>query len=458
MTPADTPAKVWTVYLSGLMAASIAAAWMRPYGAGHSFAKAVMVAAVWVVATIQAGACGVCIAESLLARRPALPEKRLVAGAAATWILIPPILLCWLRGSGWAAPMSAAAGAAMAFCLWGMASWPSAQPFDVSDAPDEGPRFAALPAPDSGRSQALVIAVCVELAIVLANRDAVFLATALTAIAGYMLVWKRLASLNTKTRDDSAGPAARASLAFVLSLLILVPLLLARFVRMEGSAETTAQAAARSEAKAEKGDAANPSQDAYRGIILFTVQEKKKELPPLPIQRDLLRTGIAKPLVIPFDGSYWYFQASRQGPGLHPHLAHGDPVAANIYSTGWVPLAMQAHQTLAEAVDLRSCGSMQVTVRNGDNRRGQVEMGMLLTDSTLPGKPSMYLGIQPLVSTQPNHFVLKINPVNEEVKFAIPGRRTIRKFDDITVFFFPVEQRATLGARVGIQQFELIPR
>ncbi len=458
MTPADTLAKVWTVYLSGLVAATVTAVWMRPYETGHSFAKATMVAAAWAVATILAGACGLCIAESFLAKRPALPPRRLVAGAAATWVLIPPILLCWLRGSGWAAAMSAAAGAAMAMCLWRTASRPTADPFDESDVTDEGPTFAVLPAPDSGRSQALVIAVCVELAIVLSNRGAVFVATALTAIAGYLLVWKRLVSLNAKTQDNAARPAARASLAFVLSLLILVPLLLARFVRMEGSAETTAQAAARSEADAEKGDASNPSQDAYRGIILFTVQEKKKELPPLPMQRDLLRTGIAKPLVIPFDGSYWYFQASRQGPGLHPHLAHGDPVAANIYSTGWVPLAMQAHQTLAEAVDLRSCGAMQVTVRNGDNRRGQVEMGMLLTDSTLPGKPSMYLGTEPLVSTQPNHFALKINPVNEEVKFAIPERRTIRKFDDITVFFFPVEQRATLGARVGIQQFELMPR
>lgn len=457
MTPADTPAKVWTVYLSGLVAATVAAAWMHPYGTGHPFAKAATIATVWLVATILSGVCGLCIAESLLARRLALPEKRLVAGAAATWVLIPPILLCWLRGSGWAAAMSAAAGAAMAMCLWRIAT-PTTDPFDESDVTDEGPTFAVLPAPDSGRSQALVIAVCVELAIVLANRGAVFVATALTAIAGYLLVWKRLVSLNAKTRDDAARPAARASLALVLSMLILVPLLLARVVRMEGSAVTAAQAAARSQPDADKGDAANPSQDAYRGIILFTVQEKKKELPPLPIERDLLRAGIAKPLVIPFNGSYWYFQASRQGPGLHPHLAHGDPVAANIYSTGWVPLAMQAHQTLAEAVDLRSCGAMQITVRNGDNRRGQIEMGMLLTDSTLPGKPSMYLGIQPLVSTLPNHFALKINPVNEEVKFTIPERRAIRKFDDITVFFFPDEQRVTLGARVGIQQFELMPR
>lgn len=457
MTPADTPAKGWTACLSGLTGATAAAVWMRPYGAGHSFAKALIVAAVWVVATILAGACGLCIAESLLVKRPALPGRKLVAGAAATWVLIPPILLCWLRGSGWAAAMSAVAGAAMAVSLWGIAK-PSADFFDEANSEAEGPHFAALPAPDSGRPQALAIAVCVELAIVLANRGALFVATALTAIAGFLLLWRRLASLDAKTRDGIAAPAARATAAAFLALLILIPLLLARFASMEGSAETTAQAAAHSQTDAEKGNAGDAYSDAYRGIILFTLQEKKKELPPLPVQRDLLRIGRAKPLVIPFDGAYWYFQAPRQSPGVHPHLAHGDPVAANIYSTGWVPLAMQAHQTLPEAVDLRSCGALQVMVRNGDNRRGLIDMGVLLTDSTLPGKPSMYLGTKPLVSTDPAHFALKINPVSEEVKFAIPDRRTIRRFDDITVFFFPAEERATLGARVGIQQFELIPR
>jgi hypothetical protein len=44
------------------------------------------------------------------------------------------------------------------------------------------------------------------------------------------------------------------------------------------------------------------------------------------------------------------------------------------------------------------------------------------------------------------------------VRFAIPERRGIRKFDEVTVLFFPEGERATLGARVGIEQFELMPR
>ena len=360
------------------------------------------------------------------------------------------MLLLWWHGSGWAAALSAVGGAAMAACLWGMA--PKVEGADAWEEWAEGPRFADLPAPDSGRSQALAIAVCVELAAVLVNRGEVFLATALAGVAAFLFVWKRLASFDAKAREGFTEPMVRASAAFVLAMLILIPLLLARFVRMNGGVETRAQAATRPDA--DKGDPADP----YRGIVLFTVQDKSKELPPVPMERDLLRTGTKKPLVIRFDGSYWYFQAPQHGPGIHPHLAHGDPVAVSIYSTGWVPLAMQAHQTLAEAVDLRSVGAMQVAVRNGDNRRGRIDMGLLLTDSTAPGKPSMYLGTEPIVSTEPDRFTFKAHPVSEEVRFAIPQRRGIRTFDEVTVLFFPDGDRMTLGARVGIEQFELMPR
>lgn len=39
-----------------------------------------------------------------------------------------------------------------------------------------------------------------------------------------------------------------------------------------------------------------------------------------------------------------------------------------------------------------------------------------------------------------------------------PARGGVRKFDEITVFFFPDAGRLTLGTRVGIEQFELLPR
>ena len=452
MTRPDSVAKPWVVSLSGLLTAIAIAAGMRPPMLGLSFGRAVAAATLWTLTTVLAGTLGFFAAEGVVAGRPTWPPMRLLVGSAATWALIPPILIGWLRGSGWAVAMSLVVGATMAAGLWGMT--PRAEAVEDRDRWDEGPLFADLPAPDSGRPQAFAIAVCVELAIVLANRGAVFFAITLMGIAGFLFVWKRLASVNAKAREGLARPAARASAAAVLALLILIPLLLARFARMNGGVETRAQAATRTRDEGETGTAANP----YQGIVLFTVQEKKKELPPLPMQRDLLRTGRARPLVIPFDGSYWYFQAREHGPGAHPHLAHGDPVAVNIYSTSWIPLAMQAHQTLAQPVDLRPAGALQVTVRNGDNRMGRIDMGVLLTDSATPGKPSLYLGTQPIASTDPDRFAFKSTPVTDVIRYAIPERRAIGKFDGITVLFFPDATRATLGARIGIQQFELMPR
>jgi hypothetical protein len=451
MRRADTAARVWAVSLTGLLAAMVMAVWIRPLGLGPSLGKAVVAAILWVAATVLAGALGMGAAESFAEGRPRWPALRFLVGAAAAWVLLPPMLACWLRGSAWAAFFAACAAGVLAVCVWGMI--PKAEAEEMWEPTDQGPRFADLPAPDSGRPQALAIAVCIELAIVLANRGDLFVATMLTGTAGFLLVWKRLSSLHAKAHDGAGRPAGRAAMATVLAMLILIPLLLLRLGPAHGGVETTAQAASRSRPDGEQGDAA----DEYQGIVLFTVQDKKKELPPLPVERDLLRAGMGKPLVIPFDGSYWYFQAPEHGPGLHPHLAHGDPVAVSIYSTGWVPLAMQAHQTLAQPVELRSSGAMRVTVKNGDNRMGRIDMGVLLTDSTAPGKPTMSLGIEPIVSTEAGNFRFKVNPVHEEVTYAIPAHGGVKKFDEITVFFFPDADRETLGARVGIEQFELTP-
>jgi hypothetical protein len=213
-------------------------------------------------------------------------------------------------------------------------------------------------------------------------------------------------------------------------------------------------------AQAQERKVGSAVDDAYRGIVLFTVTEKKKELPPLPVQRSLLRADTSRPTVIPFDGSYWYFQAPQHGPGLHPHLAHGDPVAMNIYSTGWVPLAMQAHQTLAQAIPVHGGEGFELTVRNGDNRPGRIDVGVLLTDSRSGelDKPTLVLGVKPLLSSEAAAYESRSSPVEEDLTFTIPEHAAVRKFDTITVLFLPSAARETMGARVGIRQFELLPR
>ena len=446
-----TSREPWLVVLAGLLTAGAVALGLRP-SMRLSSERVLAHGALWVLATAMAGTCAMGTARFFL--RPEGPRAFLVDAleAGAAWLLLPPLWLLAARESPWTLAFAAGVAGVLAVCLRGMMP---AEPIEVEPT-RAGPLFAELPAPDSGRGQAFAVAVCLECATVLALRRQVLPASLLAALGSFVFVWKRLTALMRARRQTMTQPALRSAVAAVLALLVVVPLLLVGLARLgpvSAEGDAVAQAAARQRNAGDRDSA----RDAYRGIILLTVPKKDLEL-TTPLARNPLQSGRRKPLLIPFDGAYWYFQAPHQDPGLRPHVARGDPVKVSIHSKGWIPLAMQAHQTLARPVDLRGCEAMQVTLRNGDNRPGQIEMGVLLTDSTSPGKPSLFLGTHPILSTQPSHFAFKAEPVEEDLTFAIPNHAALRQFDQITVFFFPATERMTLGARVGINQFAMEPR
>lgn len=452
-TGSDTTGSAWIVALTGLLAAGMVALDLRPALDWRlPWWKLLTVASLWVLGAAFTGTAAMAVAGFFLRRRSRHLLMMNALEAAAAWLLLPPFFLLAERDSGWALLFVAGVAGAMATCLRGMI--PAVPAMDAAEA-GEGPLFAELPAPDSGRAQAFAIAVCFECAVIFASRRQLMPAILLVSVAAFLFVWKRLTMLLRARGQTIARPAARSVAAAVLALLIVLPPLLLKIAQL-GPAGPGGSAAVQA-AEARKGtQQRDTAHDAYRGVILFTVHKKELLIPP--VERNLLAAGERKPLIIPFDGAYWYFQAPREGPGTHAHVAQGDPVAVSIYSKGWIPLVMQAHQTLARPVDLRCCGSMQITVRNGDNRPGQIDIGVMLTDSLAPGKPSVFLGAQPIVSTEDNHFSFKPMPVDDELTFAIPLHAKIQKFDQITVVFFPAAERATLAARVGIKQFELGPR
>jgi hypothetical protein len=463
--PETTRAAHWGEIAAGLMAATIVAWWSRPEMPARNVLLGVAAArgVLWLVAAAMAGTLGMALAGGF-ARGRRWPE-RLRAGmnAAAVWVLIPPLLLLFVEASPKLLALVTGMAAGLAVCLRAVA------PRDPEEAEGAGgfdwigggPHFAELPPSKSGAKQSALIAVCLEAAFLLLLRGDGFWGAMWLAVGSVLLAWKTLASLMRPERR-AADSRARLSGAAGAGLVVVVALLFLRpHFGMRGGAGGPASAQAQAQAQEKKAGTA--VDDAYRGIVLFTVTEKKKELPPLPMQRDVLHEGVNRPVVIPFDGSYWYFQAPQHGPGLHPHLAHGDPVAMNIYSTGWVPLAMQAHQTLPQPIPVHGGEGFELTLRNGDNRDGRIEVGVLLTDSRGPGvlpidKPTLMLGVKPMLSSEPPEFAYKPKPVEEDLTFTIPQHPAVRAFDTITVLFFPSGARETMGARVGIGQFELLPR
>lgn len=460
--PETTRAAHWGGIAAGLMAAVIVAWWSRPamHPRGIGVPLAVATGTLWLLATVVAGTLGMALAGGFATHRGRRERLRTGMNAAAVWVLIPPLLFLLLEASPWLLALVAGIAAGLALCL--SAAAPRNPDGDEESGlgwTETGPTFAELPPSKSGPKQSALIAVSLELALVLVLRGNLFWAGLWLAFGILLLTWKTLVSLSRSSRKP-ADSRARLSAAGVAALVLVVALLTTRLVQgARGFAGSPASASAQEQGK-KPGPAVD---DAYRGIVLFTVTEKKKELPPLPVERSLLRTGASRPVVIPFDGSYWYFQAPQHGPGLHPHLAHGDPVSMNIYSTGWVPLAMQAHQTLPQPIPVRGGEQFQLLLRNGDNHEGRIEVGVLLTDSRGPGylpseKPTQVLGVKPMLSSEPPEFAYKASPVEEDLTFAIPQHPALRQFDTITVLFFPSEVRDTTGARVGIRQFELLPR
>ncbi len=82
----------------------------------------------------------------------------------------------------------------------------------------------------------------------------------------------------------------------------------------------------------------------------------------------------------------------------------------------------------------------------------------LLTDSSAPQKPALYLGQQPLLTSEPAPSANNSAVAQETLRFFIPPRANIPQFDAITMMFFPEMGYFQTAPQIAIDQFSLIPR
>ena len=203
------------------------------------------------------------------------------------------------------------------------------------------------------------------------------------------------------------------------------------------------------------------SDDAYSGILLWS---KKQELMPLVAPTPVFgnyQTGMsggADPLIVPFNGVYWFFKAPNVRPPRGSHEAHGSPELVTTRSTDRVPLSMEAHQNLGALIDLNCCSRIQVVIRNTDRYPDTVYLELVLTDTSLSKRPSQSLGNVRVRSTRPWKLYGDRPVVQETVTFPIPARATINRFDEVSVVFHLDPMRADFGAKIGIEKFVLVPR
>src|ERR1700761_1031145 len=196
----------------------------------------------------------------------------------------------------------------------------------------------------------------------------------------------------------------------------------------------------------------------YSGVILtLPIKPHPRIQPPTVSDLTNLSSALAKPVIIPFDGVYWYFKQPDTRPAADAHIQRGDPIQANVRSTDFRALAMEAHQTLLDPISGDCCRALRIDLLNGDSRPGTIRIEILLRDTSGTPGSSLLLGSIAIPSSQLQHIALDRPPVHESLRFQMPAKAHGKRFDEITVIIKPSSERALAGSKIAIQNFVLVP-
>lgn len=448
---------------AGLLNAAIVALLVcrLPATSGPSLLGTLTRAAVYVLLGASAGTLG----AWFYWRRSASPFRlhaplsfRLFALiCAAGWVWVPAIILLSTQDSASAALLGGLLGCVIASGL--RKSIPAeAQPANLAPPTSAIFSHAILEVPTE--LHGYVIAFCVYLAFYSYRNSSNLTAAALLATGAFLFLWNRTQSPAAITRQQLRRRAVWRLVRTALPAVLITAwaLMLGVAHRNRIAALGAALANTASPDSIARPDSTLGGTGGYHSIILWPLPPKKQIIPPIPRPANYLGIDHSRPMVIRFDGNYWYFQPPDQRPGRLAHQAHGNPLLFDIHSNNRFPLFMEAHQRLIGPVRIDRCREIDLQIENKDNGPGSFSVSLLLGDSGYPGQPALALGQQPVISSQPGYFRFKLAPVTETLRFALPASPRIRKFDDITVMVIPEREHITASPKIAVDQFELLPR
>ncbi len=408
--------------------------------------------------------------SSPLRAAPPLPFSLFALTTAAGWIWVPSMVIFSEQLSA----ATALVGAIGAFLLAAGLRHATSFLFGPAPGPPSYPEqeeielFAESLYRAPREVHGYVIAICLYGAgWALATRSN-YTACTLLALSASLFAWKRtfVPGQQLDTGRELKRAVLRLALVFIPAVLVTVWSLIDG-VGHRNRLEAIAAAQSRDNAQSKGDNAARNAQDnnppsangisGYQSIILWPLPHKKEILLPLPQPASLLAPGTTKPLIIRFDGPYFYFQPPHKAPGLTALQVRGTPLIYDFQSNNFMPLVMEAHQALGSSIPLARCREIQVDLLNGDNRPGVINLAVLLGHASAPSN-QLYLGQQPVLSSRPGQFGFKATAAPETLRFPIPNSSKLRGFDQITVLILPDEANYDQGSKVAIQQFQLIPR
>lgn len=202
------------------------------------------------------------------------------------------------------------------------------------------------------------------------------------------------------------------------------------------------------------------TRNAHSGIVLWPKQKIRTKLvapSPMSWRHKLTSNQHSNPLVIPFEGVYWFFREPDDQPPEKSWQAEGSPEMFDIQSTDWRPLSMEAHQNLGTSIGLDCCGRIQVAIHNADRYPTSISLELILVDTTAPGKPSQSLGRVDIISSRRWTPDDRAQPTSETLNFLVPPNSVIHRFDEVTLVFRLGGFRARTAAKIGIDHFTLLP-
>jgi hypothetical protein len=207
-------------------------------------------------------------------------------------------------------------------------------------------------------------------------------------------------------------------------------------------------------------ESALSASEGETGIILWPEKPAVTKLvaPTAAGTSQLANSRRSDPLVIPFNGVYWFFKTPDLQPPKTSRQAHASPETVDIRSTDRRPLSIEAHDYLGNLIDLNCCSRIQIAIRNADRYPATVSLELVLVNTSVPSRPSVSLGRTIVKSTSPWNIYTKPAPVSEILNFAIPRRPTLQRFDEVKIVFLLDRARADAGAKIAIDHFVLVPR
>ncbi|HUV68416.1 MAG TPA: hypothetical protein VMW15_02055 [Terracidiphilus sp.] len=455
------------VALAGLGNAAIAAFLLFRLPASHepSLHSLLIRAFIYVVGAVLAGMGGARFywnrSYASFGNVPPMSFRFFALVNATAWVWVPSIVLLSRQDSPASAALSALGAALLANGLRRIlpsADSPHSQ--DRTPQPSERELFAATLHTAPRDAYGYVIAFCLYAGGYFLLNGFYLNAGAPLALAAFLFAWR----LTLKPAPANSNFRAAYRLAAIAAAAVLITF----FVLLDGIGHRNrvdAANLARARGQNQGGDVSGhpgtingSGVSGYQSIILWPVPEKEQIVAPVPARLSPWATRAVRPLIIPFDGPYWFVQSPEISPGPTAHQARGTPTSVNIQASNARPISMAAHQSLSTPIPIARCRGIEVEIENYDNRAGAISVALLLSDGNSPKPQTLYLGQQPVPSTEPQHFSIKESPVFETLRFEVPPNAKIQRFSKMTVQFLPDIEHEFVAPKIAILQFRLIPR